>query len=76
MPDTNRPAASEILRQTAVEQEAALLGKNEYREESAEYDATKVPTEIDGAKDERTKLTVMNMFSGDNEYKNPDGNTP
>lgn len=76
MPDTNRQPASTILRQTAVEQEAALLGKNEFREDSAEYDATKVPTEIDGAKEERIKLTVMNTFNGDNEYKNPDGTNP
>jgi signal recognition particle GTPase len=77
MPDTNRPSAAQQLRQVAVQQEAELLGKNEYKEESTEYqiDGSSTPTEIDGAKQERTKLSVMNIYNGDNTYQNPDGVT-
>ncbi len=75
MPDTNRPSAAQQLRQVAVQKETELLAKNDYQEDSKEYqiDGSSTPTEINGAKQERTKLSVMNMFSGDNEYKNPDG---
>ena len=75
MPDTNRPSAAEQLRKVAVQKETELLAKNEYQEDSREYqiDGSSTPNEINGAKQERTKLTVMNMFNGDNEYKNPDG---
>ena len=73
MPDTGmRVPAAQILRQTAVQEEAAELGRNEYRENSAEYSASVVPAEIDGAGTERVKQTVINMFTPDNEYKNPD----
>jgi hypothetical protein len=74
MPDTNRPAAAVQLREVAAQQEDALLGKNAFQENSKEYNAGAVPTEIDGALQDRTQLTVMNMFNGDNEYKNPDTN--
>lgn len=73
MPDTNRAPASQQLRETAAEKERELMGKNEFRENSSEYGITLVPEEIDGALEERTKLTVINMFTEGNEYQNPDG---
>ena len=73
MPESQRIAASDILRQTAVEQETMLRGKNEFRETSTEYSAGVVPDEIDGSKDVRTKLTVINLFTENQGYKSPDG---
>lgn len=75
MPDTNRITAAQQLRQVATQKESELLGKNEYQSESTEYqiDGSSAPVEINGAKQERTKLSVMNTFTNENEYKNPDG---
>jgi signal recognition particle GTPase len=73
MPDTNRPPAAQQLREVAVQEETKLLASNTFQEESKEYSASVAPAEINGAKDERTKLSVMNMFNESNEYKNPDG---
>jgi hypothetical protein len=73
MPDTGtRVPAAQILRQTAIQEEASELGRNEYRENSSEYSATTVPVEIDGSGTERVKQSVINMYTQDNEYKNPD----
>jgi hypothetical protein len=73
MPDTNKAPASQILRETAVQEETKLLGKNEFRESSSEYGIGSTPEEINGAKEERTKLTVINMFTDGSPYQNPDG---
>jgi len=73
MPNTERQPAAEILRNVAAQKENELLARNEFQVDSKPYDATKVPEEIDGAKAERIKLGVMNMYSEGNDYKNPDG---
>lgn len=73
MANTNKILASQQLREVAAQKEAELLGKNVFKETSSEYSATKVPTEIDGALQERVKLTVSNIFTEENGYKNPDG---
>ena len=73
MPDTNRVPAAQQLRDVAVQKEGELEAMNAFQPESKEYDATKVPAEIDGAKEERAKLTVMNSFTEAEFYKNPDG---
>lgn len=72
MPDSSRRPASLQLRETAEQEQIAELAKNEFRENSSEYGVTKVPEEIDGALEERTKLTVMNMYNENGEYRNPD----
>jgi hypothetical protein len=73
MADTNRKPASTVLRDVAVQEETKTLAINKWREDSEEYGFTKVPTEIDGALEERVKQTVINFFGEDNPYKNPDG---
>ena len=73
MADVSKKPASTILRETAIQEQKAELGKNEFREDSAEYTANSIPEEIDGAKEERIKLSVMNQFNEDAEYRNPDG---
>ena len=73
MPDTNRPPASQQLREVAVQKEGELEAMNAFQPESKEYSANVVPAEIDGAKEERIKLTVMNPFTEAEGYKNPDG---
>jgi len=72
MADTQKKPASQILRDTAIKEQKAELGKNEYKENSSEYNATQVPEEIDGAEKERIKLKVMNQFTDEEGYKNPD----
>jgi hypothetical protein len=73
MPDTGmRVPASQILRQTATQEEATELGKNQYRENDAEYSANVVPDEIDDAGTERTQLSAINMYTENNGYTNPD----
>lgn len=73
MPDTNRVPAATQLRNVAVQKEGELEAMNAFQQESKEYSANAVPTEIDGAKEERAKLMVMNPFTEAEGYKNPDG---
>lgn len=73
MADTQKKPASQILRETAIQEQKAELGKNDYKENSDEYSFTSVPEEIDGAETERTKLSVMNQFTEEEGYTNPDG---
>ena len=72
MADTNRRPASTILRETAIKEQTAELTKNIFRENSSEYTANSVPEEIDGSLETRTKLSVINFYGEDNQYRNPD----
>ena len=73
MADTNKKPAATILRETAVQEQTTKLATNQWRETSEEYGFTKVPEEIDGSLEERTKLSVINFYGDGNPYKNPDG---
>lgn len=75
MSDTNRKAASTILREIGVQEEIVERGKNKWKEDSNEYGFTKVPEEIDGSLEERTKETVINYYDENKPYKNPDADS-
>lgn len=73
MAEIQRVPAAQQLRDVAKKQENDLLVKNAFQDGSSEYSANAVPTEIDGAMQERTRLNVMNMFNESTPYKNPEG---
>lgn len=86
--ERNKVEAAKLLRQVAADEKKKLTARNEYKEDSDEYNVTHPNAISDGDEkgkglngdnagsstdiNQRKKQLVQNMFGENNPYKNPD----